>query len=74
MSKVVITLGDKPADCTISVDGKLIQNVLSIDAFCDSDKGPSVRYMTINSNYEKISYTFYRNCRIVCSRLWFDFL
>ena len=46
MSKVVLTLGNTPADCSLRVDGEKIENVTSISATVDVENGPVVSYRT----------------------------
>jgi len=44
MSKVVITLSDKPNECSIIVNGEQIKDVASIEASVNLDDGPKVSY------------------------------
>lgn len=53
MAKVIIILGDEPKDCTIEINGKKVDNCISLNASCDIDLGPKVEYDTINSEHEQ---------------------
>ena len=46
MSKVIVTLGNSPADCSLEIDGKKVENVTEIAAAVDIEHGPRVTYVT----------------------------
>ena len=48
MSKVVLTLGDTPAECSITIDGKKVDNAVAFKASVDIENGPSVSYSTMD--------------------------
>tara|TARA_Y100000310_G_C20661046_1_gene804817 strand:+ start:180 stop:419 length:240 start_codon:yes stop_codon:yes gene_type:complete len=56
MSKVVITLGDSPADCSIEVDGLPVQGVTNISASVDLENGPQVSYALQNEIVEHVEF------------------
>ena len=55
MSKVIITLGNTPADCKLEVDGVTIDNAVSINASVDIDSGPGVSYTTVTDGPDGIT-------------------
>lgn len=48
MAKVVITMGDTPADCSVVVNGAKLDNIVGIEASVTIDTPPAVRLTTIN--------------------------
>ena len=48
MPKVVVTLGNTPAECSLEIDGKKIPNTVRIEASVDIDDGPIVIYNVPN--------------------------
>ncbi len=52
MSKVIITLGDKPSDCSVNVDGVMLTNAIGVEASVSIDNLPFARITTIDVNGE----------------------
>ncbi len=50
--KVLIGLGNTPAECFLEVDGKKVANVTSLEASVSIEDGPSVEYTTIDDTHE----------------------
>lgn len=48
MKKVVVTLSETPAGCSLEIDGKKITNAVRIEASVDIDTGPEVSYNVPN--------------------------
>ena len=54
MVKVLITLGDKPSDCKLEVNGNVIQGVTNIKAAVSMERGPEVVYTCVEGGSDKI--------------------
>ena len=48
MSKVILTIGDTPADCSVVIDGVKREDVIAVTASVDTEDGPFVELTTIN--------------------------
>jgi hypothetical protein len=48
MPRVVVVLGNTPAECSLEIDGKKIPNAVRIEASVDIDDGPVACYNVPN--------------------------
>lgn len=52
--KVVLTLGNTPAECGLEIDGKKIPNAVEVKASVDIEEGPKCTYVTTIAGHETV--------------------
>ena len=47
VKSATLTLGNSPAECSLTIDGKKIENIISIVANVTVEDGPYLSYVTL---------------------------